>query len=113
LPSLQLVRLEFASLLACTPRGGADLGEQSRNLMLTLKDGRVTGTPPVTLSTEIAAHIRSSPSIATRFAPFLNPAAVLVPVPKSSLQKEGSLWVPARLATAFVQQGLGSRTAAL
>jgi len=43
----------------------------------------------------------------------LSPTAVLVPVPKSSLFKEGSLWVPEQIANSFVRSGLGGRSARL
>ena len=44
---------------------------------------------------------------------FLRPNAVLVPVPKSALWKEGSLWVPDQLASSMVQVGLGRRATRL
>jgi len=44
---------------------------------------------------------------------FLTPNAVLVPVPKSALWKEGSLWVPDQLATSMVRVGCGRRVARL
>ena len=43
----------------------------------------------------------------------LSPTAVLVPVPKSSLFKEGSLWVPEQIANSLIRSGLGGRSARL
>ncbi|MFY9717910.1 MAG: hypothetical protein WAK40_08300 [Thermoplasmata archaeon] len=81
--------------------------------MLTLKDGRLTGAPPESLPSQIAAHLRRSPATTVLFSPFLAATSVIVPVPKSSLQKEDSLWVPAQLAAALVHAGFGSRAASL
>lgn len=117
--SLSWTRLEFASLLAYCPRPG-DIGETrrtearlSRNLVLSLKDGRLVGQPPEPVSRRIALHLRASPSIATKFSAFLGPSAILVPVPRSSLLTKGGLWVPERLAEELVRCGLGNRVARL
>ena len=111
--SLRLPQLDFASLLAYTPRLGGELGQQSRDLMHALKDGRLTGTPPISMSVRIADRIKKGSVSFGLFSPFLKPSAVLVPVPKSSLQREGSLWVPQQLAGALVQAGLGARVGTL
>jgi predicted amidophosphoribosyltransferase len=47
------------------------------------------------------------------FSRFLNPAAVLVPVPRSSMQLPGALWIPDQLSSALVEVGLGGRVARL
>jgi predicted amidophosphoribosyltransferase len=39
---------------------------------------------------------------------FLGPAAVLVPVPRSSISQPGQLWVPKRVADALVRNGLAA-----
>jgi len=43
-------------------------------------------------------------------ADFFKNKPILVPVPRSSLMKPWSLWVPQRISTALVQSGLGSQT---
>lgn len=114
MPSLLSTQLEFASLLSYIPReGGGDLGAQSRDMMRILKDGRMVGSPPGPLSDLIAGLLKSGVPELTAVASMLSPAAVLVPVPKSSLFKEGSLWVPEQIANSLVQSGLGGRTARL
>lgn len=45
------------------------------------------------------------------FASFFQPNTVLVPVPKSSLMRPDSLWVPLRIASALVGMGLGKTVA--
>ncbi len=114
MPSLRSTKLEFASLLSYIPReGGGDLGDQSRDMMRILKDGRMIGSPPAPLSELIASLITSGVPEVADIASMLNPTAVLVPVPKSSLFKEGSLWVPEQIANSFVRSGLGGRSARL
>lgn len=113
MPSLPLRRLEFAALLSYTPREGGQTGEQSRDLMRALKNGRVAGSPPTPLANIIAGFIVNNTATAEPVSSFLRPNAVLVPVPRSSLRKEGSLWVPDQLANSMVQAGLGGRAARL
>jgi len=81
--------------------------------MLALKDGRLSGSPPVPFSSTIASFIKNNAATLGSLTSLLSPTAVLVPVPKSSLWKEGSLWVPDQLASSMVQVGLGGRTAHL
>lgn len=45
------------------------------------------------------------------FADYFDTKPVLVPIPNSSLNKRGTLWVPQRIATALVRQRLGNRVA--
>lgn len=88
-------------------------GQQSRDLMRALKDGRVTGSPPTLFSRTIASFIVNNAAALEPVTSFLSPDAVLVPVPKSALWKEGSLWVPDQLASSMVQVGLGGSVARL
>ncbi len=114
LPSLRSTRLEFASFLSYIPReGGGHLGDQSHDMMRILKDGRMIGSPPAPLSDLIAGLIRSGVPEVADIASMFSHTAVLVPVPKSSLFKEGSLWVPEQIANSFVRSGLGGRSARL
>ena len=114
MPPLRSTTLEFASVLSYIPReGGGDLGDQSRDMMRILKDGRMIGSPPAPLSDLLARLIKSGVPDVADIASMLGPTAVLVPVPKSSLFKEGSLWVPEQIADSFVRSGLGGRSARL
>jgi hypothetical protein len=81
--------------------------------MLALKDGRLTGSPPVSFTTVVASMIKNNAASQGPLGSFISPTAVLVPVPKSSLWKVGSLWVPDQLAGSMVQVGLGGRAARL
>src|SRR5256886_6149203 len=82
-------------------------------MMRILKDGRMIGSPPAPLSDLIARLIKSGVPDVADIASMLGSTAVLVPVPKSSLFKEGSLWVPEQIADSFVRSGLGGRSARL
>jgi len=82
-------------------------------MMRILKDGRMVGSPPAPLSDLIVGLVKSGVPEVAGIASMLSPRAVLVPVPKSSLFKEGSLWVPEQIATSFVRSGLGGRSARL
>src|SRR5439155_14147260 len=114
LPSLRLTKLEFASILSYIPReGGGDLGDQSRDMMRILKDGRMIGSPPAPLADLIVSLIKSGVPDLADIASLFRPTTLLVPVPKSSLFKEGSLWVPEQIANSFVRSGLGDRSARL
>lgn len=113
MPSLRLTRLEFASLLSYTPHEGGEAGKQSRDLMRALKDGRMIGSPPTPSTSAIASFIVTSAAALEPVTSFLHAKAVLVPVPKSALWKEGSLWIPDQLARSMVQVGLGGRAARL
>ena len=114
MPSLRLTKLEFASILSYIPReGGGDLGDQSRDMMRILKDGRMIGSPPAPLADLIVSLIKSGVPDLADIASLFRPTTLLVPVPKSSLFKEGSLWVPEQIANSFVRSGLGDRSARL
>lgn len=81
--------------------------------MIALKTGRLTGSRPVPFWHTIASLTKGSVDSTGPLESFVSPAAVLVPVPKSGLWQEDSLWVPDRLAKSMVQVGLGRRAARL
>jgi len=89
------------------------MGRQSRDVMLALKNGRLIGSPPVPVWDAMASLIKQSVSRLGPLASFLSPTAVLVPVPKSALLQEGSLWVPDHLASSMTRVGLGRRASQL
>ena len=43
------------------------------------------------------------------FATFFRPNTILVPTPKSSLMRPGTLWVPERIASALTKIGFGNK----
>src|SRR2546427_3956660 len=81
--------------------------------MRTLKYGRVIGSPPTAIWDFIASFSVNNAATLEPLTSFLSPNAVLVPVPKSALWNEGSLWVPDQLARSMAQVGLGGRAARL
>lgn len=71
------------------------------------------GSPPMVIWDWIAAFMVNNAATLEPLTSFLSPNAVLVPVPKSALWNEGSLWVPNQLANSMAQVGLGARAARL
>jgi len=113
LPRLRLEQLEFASYLAYTPRPQDAAGRFAKDFTLTMKDGKAAGTPPTSIPTQIADHLRNEWASLVIFKPFLDPTTVLVPVPRSSIRGKGDLWVPEQIAKELVRVGLGRRVAPL
>lgn len=107
---MELDRLDCASLLTYSPRDGGPDAAQSRDIKTALKNGTLTGTPPSSISHQVARILAGSMA-RLPFAPFFTPPPVLVPTPKSSLQREGDLWVPQQLSEELSAVGLGSRVA--
>jgi predicted amidophosphoribosyltransferase len=58
--------------------------------------------------TTLVAERMSASLEGTALERFFSATTVLVPVPGSSIQQPGQLWVPKRIALALVQQGLGA-----
>lgn len=119
MPSLLWKRLDFASLIAYSPRPDDVAGERraeaglSRNLVLALKDGRLFGAPPESVVARVVRHLRSVPTSAQALSPVLTGSATLVPVPRSTLLTKGALWVPEQLAQEMARFGFGSSVATL
>lgn len=111
--SLRLTRLEFAAGVSYASHPVDEAGRQSRDLTIALKQGKEIGSPPQAAQVWFVSYIKKNILGRIEFSRFLNPAAVLVPVPRSSMQRPGSLWVPDQLANALVEAGLGARVARL
>jgi predicted amidophosphoribosyltransferase len=103
---MHLSWVEFGSLLTYSPRGMSEPEQQSRTAMRRLKNDEPSSNPPALMSDLISNTIRKR---MTRlpFANFFEINPTLVPIPNSSLMQPGTLWVPQRLASALVQNGLG------
>ena len=110
---------EFASLLAYSPRPdevAAELRAEARgskNLVLSLKDGRAFGDPPLTVAARVVAHLRTNQTSAAALSGFLGGTATLVPVPKSTLLTKGALRVPEQLSQELARGGFGKEVAVL
>lgn len=107
---MKLSQLEFGALLSYTPRGNTPKILHARNVMIALKRDHFVGTPP-TLMSQWAANTVKQKMAELPFASFFKPNTILIPVPKSSLMKPGTLWVPERIATALVAVGIGKQVA--
>lgn len=112
-------QLDFASLLAYSPRP-EEVPEEfraeannSKNLVLSLKDGRAFGDPPVTVAARLVAHLKSVPTSSAALSDFLGTSATLVPVPKSTLLTKGARWAPEQLSQELVRGGFGKEVAIL
>lgn len=101
-----LPELEFAALLAYTPRPENEEQRRSRTVMYHVIEDHLVLQPPRPMSAWVAQRVqeqlRSLP-----FQGFFGPYVTLVPAPKSSLMQPGTLWVPHRLAHALARAGLG------
>jgi hypothetical protein len=108
-----LPELQYGALMSYASHGDSPEIRHSKEIMLRLKnDGFVQSppTPPILMSQWVAQTIQRNRKILP-FASFFQPNAFLVPTPRSSLMREGTLWIPHRLATALVQCGLGKEVA--
>lgn len=103
---MRLSQLQFGSLLSYCPRGDSDENRHSKNVMLAVKSDTFVGNPPILMSQWIAKTL--SQNIAKLpFGSFFQQDTTLVPVPKSSLMRPNTLWVPERIASAISRVGLG------
>jgi hypothetical protein len=102
---MQLSEIEFAAFLSYTPRPITELGKESKNVMYAVKSNQLFGHPPISISQLISKrlleHLAELP-----FRDYFDGTAIAVPIPKSSLAKPGSLWVPLMLANALKEAGL-------
>ena len=103
---MHLTRLEFGSLLSYTPRGSSDEIQKARDVMLTIKSDGFIDQPPIQMSHWIGSTIQKNVK-SLPLASFFDQETSLVPVPRSSLMKPDTLWVPDRIASALVEKRLG------
>ena len=101
-----LSNLEFGSYLSYTPRGKTDIAISSKNITYNLKNEKSIGNPPKFMSQLVAENIKKDID-KLPFKNFFHKRVHLVPVPKSSLIKANSLWVPELIAKALSRQEMG------
>ncbi len=102
---MNISEVEFGSLLTYSPRGNSKNAKEAKAAMINLKQDNVLSSGILTSEYIVQAmkkEIRSFP-----FANYFNSNTILVPTPKSSLLKPGTLWVPQRITAALVKNGLG------
>jgi hypothetical protein len=106
--------LPFFSLLQYAPRGTSELSRQSRDVVHAIKtDANRRGPQGQTVNVIAHAARRAAEAMASSdvLAPCLGPSVLLVPMPRSSLQKPGALWPSEVICRALIAEGLGSEIA--
>ena len=105
-----LPQLEFGSLLTYCSQKNSTSQEviHSKSIMLALKNGRFIGQPPVEMPQWIARSVKHDISTLP-FSSFFQDDTILVPMPKSAPMQKGTLWVPERIASNLLDQGLGEK----
>jgi hypothetical protein len=104
--NLSLSKLEFGSLFTYSPRGLSASERQSKIMMMAIKNDLHLSKPSIAVSEFISDNIKSKMKTLP-FSYFFETNPILVPVPKSTLMRLGTLWVPHRIALALHQKGLG------
>ncbi len=95
--------VRFGSFLTYSPRGLSKVSQDSRTVTYAIKhDGKGAIREA---AKKLAAWLGTQD--AAPLAEFLHPGAILVPCPRSTLRKQGSLWPPLRIAEELVAAGLG------
>jgi predicted amidophosphoribosyltransferase len=107
---MKLSRLEYSSLLTYCPRGHTEEMQKAINAMYAIKFDRYVDNPQILMSQWIAKIIAKNKE-KLPFRSYFQPDTILVPVPKSSLMRPDTLWVPHRIAYALKSEGLGREVA--
>lgn len=102
---MNISRIEFGSLLSYSVRGASQKDKESKTVMRNIKQDSVLDSG--ILTSEYVARELKKGIKGYSFADFFNSDTVLVPIPKSSLSMAGTLWVPERITTALINNGLG------
>lgn len=103
---MELHAIEFGSLLSYSPRGESELEKSSKTAMRSLKGDLYILNPPILMSDYISNLVKKRFSTLP-FSNFFTSGPILVPIPKSSLMRPETLWVPQRLANALIQNEFG------
>ena len=105
---MKISNIEFGSLLTYSPRGTTDEEARSRTFKAKLKTDGYLEKEQILMTEYIAQGIKNNLE-RLPFADFFKADPILIPTPSSSLTKANTLWVPQRLATALVNNGLGKK----
>lgn len=103
---MSLSELQFGSFLSYCPRGGSKVAGESRDWMSRLKSDSLYGKPRQATTRWIASRLKDRLQ-ESGLRTFFEPPPVLVPIPSSSKQQAGTLWVPLNLASELHRLGLG------
>ena len=101
-------KLPFASLLQYSPRGQSDLSRKSRDVRSAIKGDGVIGAYRVI--DHAALRTKDILSAYGFLSDRFGSDVVLVPGPRSSVQKGEALWPAKRICDALVYYGLGLET---
>ena len=105
---MRLSEIEFGSLLSYSPRGNSKNQALSRTVTMALKhDEYVHFESNQILMSDYVAERLGRDIGKLPFADYFKVNPILVPVPNSSFNKSGTLWVPQRLSNALVRKGFG------
>jgi predicted amidophosphoribosyltransferase len=102
---MKISKVEFGSLLTYSPHGNSTEHFKSRTVMRNLKNDEVLQSG-ILMSENIARAIKKELNNYP-FADYFSQNTILIPTPKSSLLKKDMLWVPQRITSALVNNGLG------
>ncbi len=102
---MDISEIDFGSLLSYSVRGTSKKAEESKSAMRNLKRDNVLSSD--ILTSEYVVQAMRKEIDGCPFVDFFNSNTILVPIPKSSLPVAGMLWVPERITTALVNNGLG------
>ena len=105
---MKITDVDFGSLLTYSPRGNTDEEARSRTFKAKLKSDGYLEKEKILMTEYIAQGIKNNLE-KLPFADFFKANPILIPTPSSSLTKANTLWVPQRLATALVNNGLGKK----
>ena len=101
-----LSSLDFASFWSYCPKGNSTIAKRSRDITYALKDDRTPLNESVTMQGVIARKLKEQLG-SLSFKDFFSSEVYLVPVPKSSLMKPDTLWVPKKFVESLAKHGLG------
>jgi len=102
---MKISEVKFGSLLTYSPHGSSEKERESKAVMMNLKQDNVLGSGILTseyIAQAIKKDIGKFP-----FADYFNSNTILIPTPKSSLLQKDTLWVPQRITSALINNGLG------
>ena len=107
---MKISKVEFGSLLTYSPRGDSKKAKEAKAAMINLKNDNVLSSGILTSEYIVQAMKKEIDTFP--FVDYFNSNTILIPAPKSSLLKPGTLWVPQRITTALINNGLGKSSEA-
>ncbi len=105
---MKINKIVFGSLLTYSPRGNTDAEARSRTFKAKLKSDGYLEKENILMTEYIAKGIKNNLG-KLPFSDFFKVNPILIPIPSSSLTQTNTLWIPQRLATALMNNGLGKK----